>query len=193
MDNAYPGTTPWERLGAGGGGQVSPSAIANEERKQQSKLQRNELVNRSLIASQQARAQVISAALPFGSSAVQEATSYLTGYRRPTNWDTPIVQGREMMPFNKQNLDAQSKQHISQANLNQSNRRLTDQESHWFVPTRQSEIQRNWGSAMGSMTGGVSSGINSLTGLSAGKQISGALNKVKEMIYNMGKRPNRFK
>jgi len=100
MNAAYPGTSPWTRLGAGGAGSgAATSSIQSEKmrNKQESMLQSRELMSRNIIADKQARAQVISSAASLGIPAVKEAVSMLSyGSGRP--YDTQVTLGKERQP-----------------------------------------------------------------------------------------------
>lgn len=89
FDEAYPGTTPWERLGgsgyAGAGVEASKETARSAER-----MQDKELATRTNIAGMQAKAQTQSAAIQFGGKAVAGVDKYRrTGVT--ADYDTPAT------------------------------------------------------------------------------------------------------
>lgn len=95
LDEAFPGTTPVERLGTSSpGAQYSGSELTG---KMQMRMKSQEMDNQSRIADSSNRAHVISAATPMGARAVQSALmSYGSG--SGPEYDTPVGQGRERLP-----------------------------------------------------------------------------------------------
>jgi len=100
MNAAYPGTTPWDRLGAGGGGSPSALSASNVERmkmRQENKMQSRQLSTQAMIADKQNRAHLISTASGYGIPAIKEVLNAYDGLRT-TPYDTPTQQGREKTP-----------------------------------------------------------------------------------------------
>jgi len=100
MNAAYPGTTPWDRLGAGGGGSPSALSASNVERmkmRQENKMQSRQLSTQAMIADKQNRAHLISTASGYGISGIKEVLKAYDGFRTQP-YDTPVQQGRERLP-----------------------------------------------------------------------------------------------
>jgi len=100
MNAAYPGTTPWDRLGAGGGGSPSALSASNVERmkmRQENKMQSRQLSTQAMIADRQNRAHLISTASGYGIPAIKEVLKAYDGFRTQP-YDTPVQQGREKVP-----------------------------------------------------------------------------------------------
>jgi len=100
MNAAYPGTTPWDRLGAGGGGSPSALSASNVERmkmRQENKMQSRALSTQAMIADKQNRAHLISTASGYGISGIKEVLNAYNGFRTQP-YDTPVQQGREKIP-----------------------------------------------------------------------------------------------
>jgi len=105
MNTAYPGTTPWERLGNTGMSGIASSAIsANAAEKQQSRQLAHErqietarLLVQQAIATKQAKAQVLSAGSPMGVSAAKQLANALDD-KPVSEYDTFVKQGRDKLP-----------------------------------------------------------------------------------------------
>jgi len=109
MNAAYPGTTPWDRLGAGGGGSPSALSASNVERmkmRQENKMQSRALSTQALIADRQNRAHLISTASGYGIPGIREVLKAYDG-SRTTSYDTPSIQAREKLPYELQKLSAE--------------------------------------------------------------------------------------
>jgi len=112
LEEAYPGTTPWEQLGAGSPmGQIASSAVSGkiQERLQQKKIQADHI-----MADKQYRAQVIGSATPMGSKAMHEALSAYEG-AEPQNYDTQVTLAKQKLPTEIQKLKAETQQAIQKA------------------------------------------------------------------------------
>ena len=113
MSAAYPGTTPWERLGANAGGAVGSAATSG---KIQERMQSKELETRERVADKNARSSLIAAAAPIGRGAV---SSSLSAYNRQgaVDYDTSVKQGRERLPGELKKLDAETKSRLAEVPL----------------------------------------------------------------------------
>lgn len=105
MDSAYPGTTPWERLGGSGGSSYGAVESADIGARLQERLQSRELRNRSEIAEGNNTATVAAAASPLGAQAVRNVLDVMHGIGpRGRGYDTHTRQQRELMPSQKRKL-----------------------------------------------------------------------------------------
>lgn len=78
LNASFPGTTPWEQLGAGSPmGQIASAGI---NAKTQQTLQRNELAMRDRIVDKQTKAGLIGAATPFGTEAIKTVLNAQKGF-----------------------------------------------------------------------------------------------------------------
>ena len=132
MDDAYPGTNPWERLGAQGGAQGVAAQGQRSERQMQSKLishqknlQRQELQTRRDVANVQAKAQmysadktasgsVISSGVNVGPDAVRGGLAALTG-RSIGEWKTAVSAMTKRLPSEIQKNTAQASHFFQQS------------------------------------------------------------------------------
>jgi len=95
FDGAYPGTTPWERLGATSN--MSGMQNADFTKQTEMKMQSRELQNRSQVARYNARAQVIAALGGVSPIAARSAVDLLES-GSGEDYDTNTRQGRDRMP-----------------------------------------------------------------------------------------------
>lgn len=95
LDTAFPGTTPWERLGTSspvGAIQSADTAAASAQR-----MQREELKSRQSVADSTNKANLIGHALQGGPDMVDAALgAYYSMPKR--HFDSPVAQGRERIP-----------------------------------------------------------------------------------------------
>lgn len=99
MDTAFPGTTPWERLGASGSGNASQAAADVSARSAQY-MQRKELSNARSIARDTNRASIISSTAGLGPVA-RDSSLGAYDYGPAPAYDTPVQQGREKVDSEK--------------------------------------------------------------------------------------------
>lgn len=98
-NTAFPGTTPWERLGASSPmGQIASTVLGNHT---QESMQAKELANRMTIAQQNNRVTAMGYGSPFG---VKGAKAMLDIYdhSKPGSYDTPSTMEKEMLPQKKE-------------------------------------------------------------------------------------------
>jgi len=106
LDQAYPGTTPWERLGAN-----SPmGAIQSAENtaKNAFEMQKRDLVNKTTVADQTNRAHIITALGSLSPQAAQQGLDMLD-FRSPGSWDSQTQQHREKLQPEVSKLQADTK------------------------------------------------------------------------------------
>lgn len=93
MDSAFPGTTPWERLGANSPmGAVTSAETASKTARD---LQRSQLATQERVADGNNRASIISSTAGLGPSASRSALSTYARSDSAPGYDTPVRQGRE--------------------------------------------------------------------------------------------------
>lgn len=93
MDEAFSGTTPWERLGATTGGQPGAALSANSAQG----MQEREFKQQRTLHDMTNRANIIASASPGGAVERQsKLMSYLTGSSQ--GYDTDVAQRREKLP-----------------------------------------------------------------------------------------------
>lgn len=127
MNNAYPGTNPWEQLGAGGGGAGSVSVQESQE-KHQKTMQRAELATREKVAKIQANASTTSAAIAHGPKAVSGVDQFnRTGQVGP--YETPTTISLRKLNAELANIDASTRQLLSGAAKNLADAALTGTEN----------------------------------------------------------------
>lgn len=101
MNAAYPGTTAWDRLGAGGGGSPSALSASNVERmkmRQENQMQSRQLSTQAMIADRQNRSHLIGVASGYGIDGIKQVLNAYDGFRQPIPYDTPVKQGRDKTP-----------------------------------------------------------------------------------------------
>lgn len=103
MDKAYPGTSPWERLGSGG----SPSSALESgvSTKSQQFMQNREFSQQRAITHMNNRASVIAAASPYGAIGQESALGTLES-GRGGGYDTSVAQGRDRTPSEIERAEA---------------------------------------------------------------------------------------
>jgi len=114
LDQAYPGTTPWERLGAN-----SPmGAIQSAENtaKNAFEMQKRDLVNKTTVADQTNRAHIITALGSLSPQAAQQGLDMLD-FRSPGFWDSQTQQHREKLQPELSKLDADTKKTVADTTL----------------------------------------------------------------------------
>ena len=106
MDNAYPGTTPWERLGAPGA--AGSAVTADTAAKTEQTMQKRELAVRERIANNSNLAQIIAATSPMGAivtdSAVQKFAN--SGLSPSIPYPNPNDRDQQFQPHKVANIDA---------------------------------------------------------------------------------------
>lgn len=112
MNEAYPGTNPWERLGAGGGNAVGSQVSSHRHQKD---LQRKDLASKERVAKIQADASMRSAAIPLGPAAVNAIAKGTGGVDHYGDYDSAVNQGRDLVPFRQQNLSADALSKVGKA------------------------------------------------------------------------------
>jgi len=106
LDSAYPGTTPWEQLGAN-----SPmGAIQSSENtsKNAFEMQKRDLQNKTYVADQTNRAHVITSLGGLSPQAAQQGLDMLD-FRSPGSWDSQTQQHREKLQPEVSKLQADTK------------------------------------------------------------------------------------
>lgn len=99
MDQAFPGTSPWERLGASTGSYPGASLGASS----QQGMQAREFRQQKLLTEMNNRASIISASSPMGAVARDSnLMRYMLGFGG--DYDSKVAQDREMMPVHKSNV-----------------------------------------------------------------------------------------
>lgn len=100
MNQAYPNTTPWERLGSTGGN-TSASSVGTSamQAKKDLIMQQQQLQSNERIARMQTRSGVISAGAPLGTGAVSSLLDQLDGRASffAKDYDTNVKQSREIL------------------------------------------------------------------------------------------------
>ena len=124
MDQAYPGTNPWERLGAQGGvasvaaqQQRSQRTMQSKEQSNQRYMQEKELQTRRYVADKAASSRVISSGLPVGSGSVRGGLAALRG-GSVADWDTAVGVMVKKMPFEISQAKARTVKDVSEAPRN---------------------------------------------------------------------------
>lgn len=106
MDTAFPGTTPWERLGQSSAmGGIASSAIQAQSALQMQRnqlanenvLQARELATRLMVTKQNNRVQAMGYGSPMGVRAAQAMMNLYDG-QDAADYDTFVKQGREELP-----------------------------------------------------------------------------------------------
>jgi len=111
MDAAYPGTTAWDRLGAGGGGSPSALSASNVERmkmKQENKMQSRALTTQAMIADRQNRAHLISTASGYGIEGIKQVLNAYSGFKQ-SPFDNPTSQAGKRLPSEIERTQAETK------------------------------------------------------------------------------------
>ena len=117
--NAFPGTTPWEWLGAGNpSGNVHGATIsANSQRainqaqmRNAQSLQNSDLIIKYQTAKMAANAQVASAAVPYGPDALHHVQRFMEGQHPEGGYDTPTAVSRDQLDVQWKNIDIKYRQ-----------------------------------------------------------------------------------
>lgn len=103
MDQAYPGTTPWERLG-GNTGNFGSVTGADIQAKMHERLQSRELRNAREIAEGNNVASILAAASPQGAMAAQALVDKYHGVREGPEYATHVGLEAERQPAAKKKL-----------------------------------------------------------------------------------------
>lgn len=114
MNNAYPGTNPWEQLGAGGGAGVHGTSIATKTQKE---LQGRQLASNERIARIQAGATTTAAAIQHGPQAVQGIDSFMRG-GGVGDFQTPTTLAVTKLSHELANIDASTRNLLTAASKN---------------------------------------------------------------------------
>lgn len=167
MNEAYPGTTPWERLGASGG---PSSAVVSEnmKNKAQFRMQSQELNNRREVADQTNRAHVIAAAANGGPSSIMGVLDAL--YKKPVrHFDSQGQQARERLDKDLPNIDAGTKEKLAAAASAEAHAKLTGNENELARVRAQNakllvnaEVAHAYSRILSDLVGSVSSGFNAM-------------------------------
>jgi len=115
MNAAYPGTTVWDRLGAGGAGAPSSTSAVNTEKmkmRQENKMQSRALTTQAMIADRQNRTHLISTAAGYGIDGIKQVLNAYDGFRQ-TPYETPVSQSEKRLPSEiaKNEAETKSKQY----------------------------------------------------------------------------------
>lgn len=112
MNAAYPGTTAWDRLGAGGGGASTATSATNVEKlkmKQESQLQSRALTTQAMISDRQNRSHLIATAAGLGPPAINEVLNAYDS-RKMNQYDTPVAQSGKKLPSEIARNEAETQQ-----------------------------------------------------------------------------------
>lgn len=160
MDQAYPGTTPWERLGASSPGYGSISS-ADINAKNQLRLQEKELGVRERIAEKTNLASIVASSSIHGAQTLDSAVSkYMTGGLAPaTPAPSPNTRAEELQPDAKRKLQAEADEALSRAK-SASSKAAYDEEMKKYagIRAKMDVIDKGLGiagRAVGSVVGGV--------------------------------------
>lgn len=107
MDKAYPGTSPWERLGANS--PMGAMNSANTAYKSAVDTQAREIRSREKIASETNRAHIIGSTAPMGPEALKHGLGALGGLTG-SGYDSHIKQQRERLPSEIESMKGRAKQ-----------------------------------------------------------------------------------
>ena len=125
MDNAFPGTTSWERLGSAASGSTG-SAVGNDmESRRAYKLQLADLANRSEIAERSNIASIIAASTPQGAIARDSnLMAYASrGVSGGPDYDTRTKVDRDQVDAKNRNLNADTSLKSANARIAKANAR----------------------------------------------------------------------
>ncbi|AJK28292.1 putative minor spike protein [Eel River basin pequenovirus] len=118
MDKAYPGTNPWERLGANAGASIG---AAEKTTKSQERMQEKELATRKQVARIQAGATTEAAAIAHGPDAVTSISG-----RRVDPFDTRTQQDRERLPHEIGKIIQDTRLTRGQATIEEAKAKIAD-------------------------------------------------------------------
>jgi len=114
MDEAYPGTTPWERLGVSNSG--SATEVQRDQSKNQARMQDKELANSRSITNSNNRASVIASTAGLGPQAMDTAlgrlaTTPLGARGAHDDYETANKLGRDRLDAEKPGIEGRGKFH----------------------------------------------------------------------------------
>lgn len=165
MDEAFPGTTPWERLGSSTGSY--PGGALHESNAVD--MQRKEFLQQQRLTSMNNRASIIAAASPHGAAAAESGLmQYGFGVGRP--YDTHVAQGREGLPSSISERTASARGKFNVADISE-------------LPARGARALTSGSAAAGSRFGGRVPLISKRDAQSSARY---------HYIRNTGKAPRRF-
>lgn len=143
MNAAYPGTNPWEHLGApgyaGSGVEAGKTAAAQQERqlRVQERMQEKELETRKDVAATQARATVISSGAAVGADAVNSLLGTLAG-RSGREYTTAVtIAGRKVgaelrkLSAETRNIMAQEADNLNKAIISRNEAAIRNAAMEW--------------------------------------------------------------
>lgn len=107
MENAFPGTSVWDRLGAGGAG-TAQSITGQQQIKTQERLQRNELRSKERIARLQADTSLRVAGVAHGSNALDEINTHLRTGLPVRHFDSMTSLARQKLPSELARIQAET-------------------------------------------------------------------------------------
>lgn len=165
MQASFPGTTPWEWIGASSN-YGSAGGPENQSRTQE-RLQSRELDVRERIADKQNRTNLLTSLSPMGASVVNSGMkAYQSGSGMPEH-DTQLKQARERLAYETRSMDAHTRQAITQSALAEVQKGLTEAEiptaverakkAGWIV---NAEIAERYGRILANVIG---SGVGAFT------------------------------
>jgi len=177
MNAAYPGTTAWDRLGAGGAGAPSSTSAVNTEKmkmRQENKMQSRALTTQAMIADRQNRTHLISTAAGYGIDGIKQVLNAYDGFRQ-TPFETQVSLAGKKLPAEIHSLASQG--NLAQSQVGGHDRRsrradeIIDAEQH----------QRYFGSA-------------SSSGATASKMFSDQFNRSNNALFGFFRNEgNKFK
>jgi len=188
MDNAFPGTTPWERLGANTPyGSIGSADLAA---KNQLKLQYKDLEVRERLANQANLASVIASASPGGAIAVDAAVSKLLNpYVPMQGYDNKVQQDRESLQKKLDQIDASINQIKAQTGTEEARAQLEKERAKYASLLAKLDVAKGVSGAAGSAVGGLLGGFVGGTGL-FGVAKSGI--KIYRNLRNNSRMPARY-
>lgn len=189
LDQSYPGTSAWERLGANS--PMGAISAAETSAKNAFHMQDRELANRSNIADSTNRAHVIGSSVGLGPEAMQSAASmYDRGPVMP--YDTQTRQGRDRLPSEVSRNRSGSYRDRSAGALDSARVPFEREHSRSAKSIIGTDI---FSKRLGSISGAFSDVAHSFSPFGAFGKSSmgvGTGRQIFDRIYNRGSRPRRF-
>jgi len=165
MDNAFPGTTPWERLGANTpAGALGSADVAA---KNQLKLQYKDLEVRERLADKSNIASIISSMGPQGAFALDNAIAKYANSAAPSG-QYPSQNERDQQALQKKldHLDAQIRSLGASAGLDEERAKLEKERAKYAAILAKLDVAKAGAGVIGSAVGGFMGG--SSIGLASG-------------------------